>query len=363
LVEVLIAIGIIGLLLALLTPAIQAARDASRRTQCMSNLRQLGLALQAYHDVHHRFPPAVIWSPPGEPLGEGLAPPGVYDRVSAGVASPDEPDRLFANWVIMLLPFIEEQPLHETYDPGVPLAAPANQKIRATDIPLLKCPSDSENGSDKHFLRGGLMNPDQAYARGNYGINAGPNERCLAHQGPENSLETCSDGFQVNGTDLRTDTSQVWGSGIAGLNRSFRIVDFVSGTSKVVAIEELRAGVDVLDRRGVWSLGLTGSSVTAAHGLKGNAAPNAGTDRIQGCSAVCEHIGDPTIWGMPCERQRRPEREVCDRATARSQHYSGVNVAMADGSARFVSNNIDADIWEKMHKRNNQVPLSLEFEE
>jgi type II secretory pathway pseudopilin PulG len=362
LIEVLIVIGIIGLLVSLLTPAVQSAREASRRTQCVSNLRQIGTGLQVYHDSRRLLPPCAIWKPAGEPLGFGLAPPGMLDRVSAGVASASDPDRMFANWVIMLLPYLEEQSVADTFDLRLPIAAPQNERARATDIALLKCPSDAANGAENHFQRNGLMNRDQGYARGNYAMNIGPNERCLARLGPKGKLNTCPDGFQVDGTDLKVNTGQVWGSGVGGLNRSFRLADFVSGTSKTIAIEEIRAGIHPLDRRGVWALGFAGCSVTAAHGKKGNGGPNAKADRIQGCTAVIAEVGDPELQGMPCRRRSDPTKEVCEQATARSHHASGVNVLMADGSAHFISDTIDAEIWEKMHKRNNRVPLELEFE-
>jgi prepilin-type processing-associated H-X9-DG protein len=207
------------------------------------------------------------------------------------------------------------------------------------------------------------MSPDQGYGRGNYAMNAGPNEHCLARLGPKGSLETCLDGFQVDGTSLETNTSQVWGSGIGGVNRSFRIADLTSGTSRTVAVEELRAGIDILDRRGVWALGFAGCSVTAAHGAKGNGGPNAGSDRIQGCTAVIQRVGDPDLQGMPCSARSNPAREVCDQATSRSLHSSGVNALMADGSGHFVSDSVDSALWENMHKRNIQVPVALEFDE
>jgi len=362
LVEVMIAIGIVGLLLSLLLPAVQAAREAGRRSQCATNLRQLGIGLHLYHDAHRSFPPAVVWAPAGEPRGEGLAPPGVFDRVTAGVASATEPDRVFANWTIMLLPFIEEQPLHERYDSSVPLAGPANEAVRSAEVELLKCPSDAASMTDNHFQRSGLAVRDRGYARTNYALNAGPNERCLAGVSARGSLETCGDGFQVNGSNLRTNTSQMWGSGIGGLNRSFRLGDIVSGTSRMVALEEIRAGFHELDRRGVWALGFAGASITAAHGVKGSGGPNAGFDVIQGCREVIQRTGDPLLQGMPCRGRQNPARDISDRATARSHHYLGVHALMADGSTQFISNEIEPRLWEQIHKRNNRVPLAQEFE-
>lgn len=361
LIEVLIAIGIVGLLLALLTPALQSARESGRRAQCLANLRQLGLALQQYHDSHARLPAAVTWAPAGEPLGGGFAPPGTIDRVSLGLSPAPQPDRLYANWLIALLPFTEQQTLHSRFDLRRPLADPANQTARATEVALLKCPSDAANGPNNPFRRGGVGYPEQHYARGNYALNGGTNRRCLMQLSNMWPPGSCTDGFQANGTNLLTDTSQVWGSGIAGVNKWFRFADFPNGLSKTVAVEEIRAGVHPLDRRGVWSLGFPGSSTTIAHGMSGNRGPNAGADSIQGCGDVLDAVPDLAAQGMPCTRAPDASEDISQQATARSMHSGGVNLLMADGSAHFVDNAIDAHIWQQMHKRDNQMAFELPF--
>jgi prepilin-type N-terminal cleavage/methylation domain-containing protein len=70
LLELLLVVGVIGLLVALLLPAVQTAREGGRRLTCRSNLRQIGLALRGYESALNCFPPAVIWAPQGEPLGQ-----------------------------------------------------------------------------------------------------------------------------------------------------------------------------------------------------------------------------------------------------------------------------------------------------
>ena len=92
LVELLVVIAIIGILVALLLPAVQMAREAARRTSCSNNLKQISLASHNYHDTHGRFPITITWARPGQPLGS-----------SWGCFS----DKVF------LLPYLEQGPAYE----------------------------------------------------------------------------------------------------------------------------------------------------------------------------------------------------------------------------------------------------------
>ncbi len=177
--ELLLAIGIVGILLAAVLPAIQQGRESSRATQCRSNMHQIGVALHNY-EVHFRVvPAAVAWRPAGEPLGQGIAAPGSIDRVSLGLVTSMQPDRVYANWAIALLPFLGEERLYGSFNLDAPIGAAVNENARATDLAIMICPSDSANIPAGHFQRTGLTAPDQGYARGNYAINAGTNRRCL----------------------------------------------------------------------------------------------------------------------------------------------------------------------------------------
>lgn len=358
LIELLVAIGIVSVLLAILLPAIQSARESSRSAHCRSNLQQIGVALHNYELHFHALPPAVVWKPAGEPLGQSIAAPGSIDRVSLGLASPQDPDRVHANWVIALLPFMGEEPLYQSFDLRVPIGDACNEVPRATELPVLRCPTDAANSVDNHFQRSGLASADRGYARGNYAINGGTNRRCLMRLSSRTA--TCTDGVSVDGTDLRRNTSQVWGNGVAGLNRAMRLAEFSAGLSNTIAIEEIRAGLHPLDRRGVWALGFPGSSITACHGLYGNNGPNTGKDAIQGCSGAMANVIDLEYQGMPCLRSRTdPRLEISERATARSLHVGGVNLLMADGSAHFVADSIDKRAWHNLHRRDRQVPVEF----
>jgi prepilin-type N-terminal cleavage/methylation domain-containing protein len=125
LVELLVVIAIIGILIALLLPAVQAAREAARRVHCSNNLRQLGLASQLYHDAHHHFAPGIGYYPPA--------------------------DGVFGNSWFYFLPFIEEGNLYHSAYGSVPFPpptgpdmayCPVNNNVYSQRVAVFLCPSD-----------------------------------------------------------------------------------------------------------------------------------------------------------------------------------------------------------------------------
>jgi prepilin-type N-terminal cleavage/methylation domain-containing protein len=126
LVELLVVIAIIGILIALLLPAVQAAREAARRTQCSNNLKQLGLAVQNYHDIRQEICPAWL----------------TLDTSASGACAPNS----YAGWPLLLLPFMEQGNVYDLVDLGSQLTTtgvtPANHTtVRGTSIPTYFCPS------------------------------------------------------------------------------------------------------------------------------------------------------------------------------------------------------------------------------
>jgi prepilin-type N-terminal cleavage/methylation domain-containing protein len=118
LVELLVVIAIIGLLMALLLPAVQMARESARRASCINNLRQVGAAIQLYHDHHNSFPPG------------GISPGRCCSAES------------YTSWAIQILPFIEQRDVYDLYSQLEPNESPANRKVREWFMPLYSCPSD-----------------------------------------------------------------------------------------------------------------------------------------------------------------------------------------------------------------------------
>src|SRR5262245_45966347 len=160
LIELLVVIAIIAVLIGLLLPAVQKVREAAARTQCENNLKQLGIACHSYHDVNRGLPPAVllVGLPPGY-----IVPP---TNVTSTYRNPE----FGPNWVVMLLPHIEQAPLYqqavasvESYrriaqanfngNPSVAGLDTSWRAIRGTKLPTMLCASDPQQ--DAPFVLNG----------------------------------------------------------------------------------------------------------------------------------------------------------------------------------------------------------------
>lgn len=365
LIELLIVLAIIGLLASLTIPAIQRARESARRAHCASNLRQVGLALHGYHGTHRVLPPMIIWQPAGEPLGEGFVAPGVIDRLVRDTGDAEGPDRTYASWLSMLLPYCEASAVHAQIDFSLPIGHARNRIARGTDIPMFKCPSDTFNGADNHYQRiSSLQLPDEGYARSNCAMNSGTNESCVMGVFPIVTPDgKCSDGYWIDAKDIR-NARRVWGSGIGGVNKSMSFSDFPRGLGMMVAVDEIRAGVTPSDPRGVWALGFVGASATAGHGLYRRAGgpnnPDPESDVIANCEKVQSQVGGSNALAameMGCNTWRIPGASF--EAGARSLHPGGVHLLMLGGTVHFVHNDIDAKLWHNLHRRDATGPLDL----
>ena len=133
LIELLVVIAIIAILIALLLPAVQQAREAARRTQCKNNMKQIGLAMHNYHDVHLCFPPGYITTTPCESAT-------VWPACNAGELG-------LYSWGTFVLPYIDQSNLYNQLTPGtvplqVNLTIPAVLQSLRQPLSMFLCPSD-----------------------------------------------------------------------------------------------------------------------------------------------------------------------------------------------------------------------------
>jgi type II secretory pathway pseudopilin PulG len=297
----LVVIAIIGILVALLLPAVQSAREAARRMQCQNNLKQIGLALHNYHDTNQSFPPCMS-----------------FDKDVSDISNTPN---YRANWVIRILPFCEQQNLYNSFDFTQYISHANNRNQRGTELAFMKCPSDAKT---KVKFSGTISGENDNWARGNYGANGQNGQMAIA-----------------SSTSDQGDWNDLTKRGVMSCNVSLDIAGIKDGTSNVMLVGELRAGLTDKDRRGVWAMGAAGSSGLFWHGYGGDDngpnffAPNSpDDDDIAGCALIPQEL-------------KMAERMTCYtggnswQATLRSVHDGGGFCVFADGSVHFISNSIN----------------------
>ena len=230
LVELLVVIAIIGILIALLLPAVQSARESARRVSCNNHLKQLALAVLNYESVYKRFPPSSHWKNASD--------------VHAGTSN-----RYSENWMIMILPFIEEQVLLDSFDLSKYITDAFNAKPRSSRLAVMRCPSDQNEQPFNGTSGTGTSALGDNWARGNYAANAS--------LGAMNNPSACA---SIDGVPncAAFPNAPGWKShllrGVMGANASVRVRDITDGTSSTILIGEVRAGIHDFDPRGTWAL-------------------------------------------------------------------------------------------------------------
>ncbi len=328
LIELLVVIAIIGVLIGMIIPAVMRVREASNRMQCASNLRQVGEA----------------------PKNGTLDTLSVYRDSNKPIIGP--------NWAVLLLPYLEQEPLYRSADVGkyMQTGDQSWRKIRSVSIPLFVCPSDSGHSvlfdlPDKVTTQQDL-DKNGKWARGNCAANAGPGWFNHTQRGAASSKYTFTDNATLGGVLCIN-----WGATLSQLTQE-------DGTSNTILFNEVRVGIEARDRRGTWAMGLAGSSVTAANATIGDCpTPNDReplSDDIEDCELYwSEELGPRHRMG--CSNHNPPHNWANWQAQARSRHFGGVNACFADGSVRFVRDSIASNIWELMLSRNDGQVYDYDF--
>jgi prepilin-type N-terminal cleavage/methylation domain-containing protein len=312
LVELLVVIAIIGVLVALLLPAVQAAREAARRSSCSNNLKQLALGSLNYEDTYKRLPLNYA-------MGGNLY-----------AATPDANSR-GTSWLTQVLPFIEQQSLYDTIDFNFDLvldprnvnlttpANPSNAWAARQIVPAFVCPSD---GLTDNGLLGSRANRGGTWAVNNYKGVAGANWGWGIYI--VNSGALANTIWGVSGDGLNAGNG-VFFRGAAG-NRpcSTRLASVTDGTSNTFMIGE---AVPRWCTHTYW-FHFNGSTATCAVPL--NAA------------AVCQNTGNKSMDLTACAG------DWGNNYSFMSMHPGGGQFALVDGSVRFISETIDLTTYRQL---------------
>jgi prepilin-type N-terminal cleavage/methylation domain-containing protein/prepilin-type processing-associated H-X9-DG protein len=359
LIELLVVIAIIAVLVSLLLPAVQQAREAARRTQCKNNLHQIGLAMLNYESTFSILP-----------MG-AFKPWCSYDANQTDITLYET--GFGPNWAVRILPFVDQAPLYNNNaanlatfttvpipfpsatSPGVAPPGTDSTTWRLTlvdqKIPVYRCPSDALN--DFFYnpgANGGKNVPGGAngWARGNYGATCGYED--FDHQ--------CNGHIWRSASFNLAGQNGVISSPMVGMNYGAKIAEVTDGMSNTMMVAELRAGLSAVDPRGVWAMGFPGASIQNAGRGAWNPSPNnsiGGNPAPFGGSGAGDELEDGPLY---CTTAAALAKMGCLStgsamlsAMSRSLHPGGVNVCMGDGSVRFISDTIFELTWCRLESK------------
>jgi prepilin-type processing-associated H-X9-DG protein len=303
-VELLVVITIIGIMIALLLPAVQAAREAARRIQCANNMKQLGVAMANYESAIGGFPPGVIWSSTSTPAILNCGPR--------------------ADFHAHLLPYVEQSTVSAMIDYSLaPIwALGHNMSVTNASLPYLLCPSDGLGGQ---FFDSAFSNHPNKWARCNYfGVFSGT---------------TMGDVF----------TRETAKRAVFGANMITTASEIRDGLSNTMVMAEGLTGPENDVRGFIWgdqpggAVLFTGAGQTPP--VTNILTPNSPLPDIVYPQAYW--CPDPNIAYRPC-KFGTDGYGTDTSATARSMHPGGVQVLMADGSVQFVTDDITVAAWRAL---------------
>jgi prepilin-type N-terminal cleavage/methylation domain-containing protein/prepilin-type processing-associated H-X9-DG protein len=292
LVELLVVITIIGILIALLLPAVQTAREAARSLQCQNNLKQIGLAMHSYLGTNNKLPP--------------------------GGRNPH-----YQTWYHAILPQIDQQGLYDIWNPQLQYFVPPNDQIPKTRVPMTVCPSD----------QGDALIIGVDWLPGNYACNAGN-----VGVGGSGSPSVGVLAQRTLGAQAAVNGGQPFIISIDPLQQTL-ISEVTDGLSNTLAFSECHQGTKgvnpTIDLRG-WMYHAAFCWFTTW------LLPNATDTDINPDSIYC----CVSVDNAPCLSGGSVGGPLA--MAARSNHSGGVNACMLDGSVRFVSDNIAWTTWQAL---------------
>lgn len=327
LIELLVVIAIIAILIGLLLPAVQKVREAAARAKCQNNLKQLILGLHNFESAEGRYPPG-----------------GQYPSLSGSTSF---------SYLARFLPYLEQENLQKLFDYSLPYNNPVNKPGASIRVNTFICPSEvnprqrlDSTGAPEHFSL-------------NYGCNFGT--------------------WMVLNPATRATSDGAW-----GVNRQFRVSDMTDGLSNTLAISDVKSNTPYQRNNNAAAAmptpPSTATEVKALIEASGGDSFNADSGHTEWVDARAHQTGFTTVLtpntnvivvkngttyqhaDFSNQREGSHATNITYAAiTARSYHTGGVNVALMDGSVRFIRDALDLATWRALGTRQGGEVLTGDY--
>jgi prepilin-type N-terminal cleavage/methylation domain-containing protein/prepilin-type processing-associated H-X9-DG protein len=342
LIELLVVIAIIAILISLLLPAVQQAREAARRTQCKNNMKQLGLALHNYHDTHLVFPPGNIPAGQGRTLNADAN--GCYAGISGQRVSG-------APWTALILPFIEQTGVYNLLDFNLAFPSgmrdylatnpPMHNNVVANDAPIgvFKCPSFPN--SPAPYVQSTAVAAPNPYPEA---VDTYNNYWGCMGGGLPSTTGTPTPEACYSRQNIPGGRQAQFKNGLLGVNTNRRIRDCADGTTNVIIVGEQI--YNALEFAYGWasSYNIRGANNFQARNITGTCLPINGGEAYYRANA-----------SNPSANQQ--VHNAMMTMFFGSEHTGGAHFLLADGSVHFLSENIDLNLYRSLGIMNDGLPL------
>jgi prepilin-type N-terminal cleavage/methylation domain-containing protein len=335
LVELLVVIAIIGILIALLLPAVQAAREAARRSQCTNQMKQIALAFHNYHDSKNTLPR----------YSHAFSGDNTTCQGTCGAMVNTGCPHWGTGAFVQIAPYLEQMAFYSQWKPGCGWIAPVNLNLgQNSKVATFRCPSDMFN---------------QNISQSNYGLSMGATLG-WCYPNLDNGM------FRARGGEVRFADAEDGLSNTILLAEKLTYDDAHRNTTEEIVNSTQPQPIDYVNPKqanmDAWGQAASAGSPSWWAGVCGNRAGNwfATYQQVNECA--------PPNWKYP-NVSATPNPAVCGTGSdwgrqeglrcARSKHPGGVNVAMGDASVHFVSETIDLATWQNLGARNDGHPVSV----
>ncbi len=327
LIELLVVIAIIAILIGLLLPAVQKVREAAANGKCKNNLKQIGLALHAYHDTNKQFPA------------------GYVDGNTNSASTPDNDVGPGWGWASFLLPYVEQNSVYGKINFSQPVGSGVNAQVSQTQLAVYQCPSDG-NQQNVTIYDSSFSNPIATVAHGNY-VGCNGWVECFGNAG--GNYQASSDGGAAEDGDGGRTGTGLAGDGLFYRNSKNTIANVTDGLSNTIIVGERCSAHSPTTWTGAVTGGRCPAWMATQPWTPPYTPPSSAPDTGNGTAYDNADWGEALVLAHGnATHVPNADNPFFDPDTFWSMHPGGANFLFGDGSVHFLTSSIDPYTYQHL---------------